>query len=363
MNDRELLLYNTLKSVHSLARAPKAEVARDLCGLQAQFSRNPQISLRLRASDYSDADWDDGLVKIWSHRSTIHMVRREELGLYLSAAGQNGPFQEYCWFGMTGGEQSRWAPFIQEQIALGNDTRDGLKRACMQAGMSEELVHKAFYGWGGLIKEMAWRGMLVCGTGTDKRYALPGEIEWMDRNDARRILVRRYFETFGPATRQDCRAFFGYPARELDPILKEVLPELIETPLGGARYYHARPLEEGEIPPCVLLPGFDQTVMAYRDRDRLVDAAHLRKVVNAAGIVFPVAVLRGRARARWKLDGEKILVTPFERLLKKDEAALKRAARRELNVRQVEFAEDSASPPAHPSATEAVLHADAADEY
>lgn len=363
MNDRELLLYNTLKSVHSLARAPKAEVARDLCGLQAQFSRNPQISLRLRASDYSDADWDDGLVKIWSHRSTIHMVRREELGLYLSAAGQNGPFQEYCWFGMTGGEQSRWAPFIQEQIALGNDTRDGLKRACMQAGMSEELVHKAFYGWGGLIKEMAWRGMLVCGTGTDKRYALPGEIEWMDRNDARRILVRRYFETFGPATRQDCRAFFGYPARELDPILKEVLPELIETPLGGARYYHARPLEEGEIPPCVLLPGFDQTVMAYRDRDRLVDAAHLRKVVNAAGIVFPVAVLRGRARARWKLDGEKILVTPFERLLKKDEAALKRAARRELNVRQVEFAEDSASPPAHPSATEAVLRADAADEY
>ena len=291
------------------------------------------------------------------------MVRREELGLYLSAAGQNGPFQEYCWFGMTVGEQSRWAPFIQEQIALGNDTRDGLKRACMQAGMSEELVHKAFYGWGGLIKEMAWRGMLVCGTGTDKRYALPGEIEWMDRNDARRILVRRYFETFGPATRQDCRAFFGYPARELDPILKEVLPELIETPLGGARYYHARPLEEGEIPPCVLLPGFDQTVMAYRDRDRLVDAAHLRKVVNAAGIVFPVAVLRGRARARWKLDGEKILVTPFERLLKKDEAALKRAARRELNVRQVEFAEDSASPPAHPSATEAVLRADAADEY
>lgn len=363
MNDRELLLYNTLKSVHSLARAPKAEVARDLCGLQAQFSRNPQISLRLRASDYSDADWDDGLVKIWSHRSTIHMVRREELGLYLSAAGQNGPFQEYCWFGMTAGEQSRWAPFIQEQIALGNDTRDGLKRACMQAGMSEELVHKAFYGWGGLIKEMAWRGMLVCGTGTDKRYALPGEIEWMDRNDARRILVRRYFETFGPATRQDCRAFFGYPARELDPILKEVLPELIETPLGGARYYHARPLEEGEIPPCVLLPGFDQTVMAYRDRDRLVDAAHLRKVVNAAGIVFPVAVLRGRARARWKLDGEKILVTPFERLLKKDEAALKRAARRELNVRQVEFAEDSASPPAHPFAPEAVLRADAADAY
>lgn len=363
MNDRELLLYNTLKSVHSLARAPKAEVARDLCGLQAQFSRNPQISLRLRASDYSDADWDDGLVKIWSHRSTIHMVRREELGLYLSAAGQNGPFQEYCWFGMTAGEQSRWAPFIQEQIALGNDTRDGLKQACVQAGMSEELVHKVFYGWGGLIKEMAWRGMLVCGTGTDKRYALPGEIEWMDRNDARRILVRRYFSSFGPATRQDCRAFFGYPARELDPILKEILPELIETPLGGARYYHARPLEEGEIPPCVLLPGFDQTVMAYRDRDRLVDAAHLRKVVNAAGIVFPVAVLRGRARARWKLDGEKILVTPFERLLKKDEAALKRAARRELNVRQVEFAEDSASPPAHPSATEAVLRADAADAY
>ena len=340
MNDRALLLYNALKNVHSLARAPKAEVARDLCGLQAQFSRNPRISLRLRASDYSDADWDGGLVKIWSHRSTIHMVRREELGLFLSAAGQNGPFRD-GWWGMTAGEQARWAPFIQEQIALGNDARDGLKQACMQAGMSAERVQKAFYGWGGLIKEMTWRGMLVCGTGTDKRYALPGEIEWMDRDDARRMLVRRYFETFGPATRQDCRAFFGYPAKELDPLLKEILPELIETPLNGVRYYHARPLEEGEIPPCVLLPGFDQLVMAYRDRDRLADAAHRQKIVNAAGIVFPVAILQGRARARWKLEKDRLLVTPFERLLKKDEAALKRAARRELNVRQVVFLENA----------------------
>ena len=81
--------------------------------------------------------------------------------------------------------------------------------------------------------------------------------------------------------------------------------------------------------------------MAYRDRDRLADAAHRQKIVNAAGNVFPVAILRDRARARWKLEDDRLLVTPFERLLKKDEAALKRAARRELNVRQVVFLENA----------------------
>lgn len=336
MSEREMLLYNSLLSAHSLVRAPKEAVARDLCGLQAQFSRNPQISLRLRACDYSAGTWDEGLVKIWSHRGTIHMIRREELGLYLSAADNGGPFRDGGW-GMSADEQVRWSAFIREQIGLGNNARDGLKDACLRAGMSDGLIQKVFYGWGGLIKEMCWRGMLVCGTGTDKRYHLPGGVRWMDRDDARRILVRRYFETFGPAARRDCAAFFGYPAAELKPILDEILPQMQETVIGGVKYYHAKPLSEGEIPPCVLLPGFDQLVLAYRDRDRLFDRAHARKVINQAGIVFPLAVLRGRARARWKLENERVIVVPFERLLKKDEAAIRRTVKRELGIRQVEI--------------------------
>ena len=332
----ELFLYNTLKNTHSLDRAPGKSVISDLCGLQAQFSRNPQLSLRLRADDYDENTWTDGLVKIWSHRGTIHVIREDELPLYLAAAGNNGPFTDGAW-GMTQTDQQKWAAFVQEQISKGIDTRDGLKDACALAGMDEDFAHKAFYGWGGLIKEMVWRGMLTCSPGTDKRYALPKVTEWPDRDDARRTLVRRYFTTFGPATKRDCAAFFGWPAAELNPILTEILPELHETTVGKQKYYHQRPLVEGEIPPCVLLPGFDQTLLAYKDRERLIDKVHLRKAVNMAGIVFPVILLRGRIRARWKLEGSKIEVTPFEKLLKKDEANIRKAAKKALNVANIEF--------------------------
>ena len=336
MNDREMLLYHSLTNLHCIDRAPRLQVTRDLLGLQAQFSRNPEISLRLRADDYAPETWSEGLVKTWTFRGTIHVVAEDELGLYLSAAAP-GEFKDGAW-GMTAGEQERWSAFLRDQICAGNDTRDGLKRACMDAGMSETLLERAFYGWGGLIKEMANRGLLACGTGTDKRYVIPSQVKWMSRDDARRVLVQRYFETFGPATTTDLRSFFLWPMSELRPVLEEILPRLALTKIDGKKYYHARPLQTADaLPECVLLPGFDQLVMGYRDRSRYLNPAHARKLVNQAGIVFPAVMVRGMLRARWKLEGTRVSVTPFERLLKKDEAAIRRAVRGRLGLRDTQF--------------------------
>ena len=337
MTGRELLLYNSLRNLHLLERAPKAEILRDLMGLQAQFSRNPQISLRLRASDYSEDTWDDGLVKVWSHRGTIHVLPEEELGLHLSAKGQPLPFRENYWR-LSVAEQELWAPFLVQQISEGNDTRDGLKAACTAAGMSEDLLGRVFYGWGGLIQEMAWRGMLVCCTGTDKRYRIPKAVQFVDPTEAKRTLIRRYFTVYGPATVQDCTTFFGEKAAVLRPLLAEILPEMRCTEIGGVKYYHGRELVmDGEIPPCVLIPGFDQLVLGYRDRSRMIDKQHARKLTNVAGIVFPAVLLRGRIRARWKLEKETVVITPFEKLLKKDEAAIRRTAKQRLGLREISY--------------------------
>ncbi|MBQ3222157.1 MAG: AlkZ family DNA glycosylase [Clostridia bacterium] len=339
MNEREILLLNSLQNLHLMQKAPKERVVRDLLGLQAQFSRNPQISLFLRASDYAPETWDEGLVKIWSHRGTIHVIDERELGMYLSAAGHTGPLGENYW-GITQEQAQKWSPFLQNEVLAGNDTREGMKEACRRAGMDEELLGRVFYGWGGLIKEMCWRGLLACRTGTDKRYLVPEKPVFMDRDEARKELIRRYFDVFGPATVQDCAAFFLWKMTEIRPMLEEILPGLHCTKIDGKTYYHARPLqEEGEIPPCVLAPGFDQLIMGYRDRTRYIDKEHNGKLVNVAGIVFPAVILRGRIRAKWKLDGAKIVVTPFERLLKKDEAAMKREVKAKFGktVREIVY--------------------------
>lgn len=325
MTDNEMLLFNALKGLHLLDRADTHTVVSDLLGLQAQFANYPKASLRIRAADYREADPFRGLVKIWSHRGTMHLVPEDELGLHLAAFDNGGSFVDGYW-GISRADAERWAPFIQDEIRRGNNTRDGLKGACAAAGMGEELLHQTFYGWGGLIREMVTRGLIVCGTGTQKEYFIPKPVAWMDRDEARRVFLRRYFEHYGPATVSDCRYFFGnWKKPDMDPLLHELLPELVSTVIGGKRYYSLHePVTDGLLPECVLVPGFDQLVLGYKDRDRMIDRRFLKELTNISGIVSPSILIRGRIRARWKLASSEFVVTSFDKRLKKDEAAIRR---------------------------------------
>ena len=340
LKEGDMLLYNSLRGLHLLDKADTHRVVSDLMGLQAQFANYPKASLLIRASDYRAEDPFYGLVKIWSHRGTMHLVPEDELGLHLAAFDNNGPFVDGYW-GISRADADYWAPFIEDEIGRGNNTRDGLKVACADAGMGEELLHQAFYGWGGLIREMVTRGRIVCGTGTQKEYFIPKGVEWMDRDQARRVFLRRYFEHYGPATVSDCRYFFGnWKKADMDPLLKELLPELVCTVIGGKKYFGVHdPVSDAELPPCVLVPGFDQLILGYKDRDRMIDRRFLKELTNISGIVSPSVLVRGRIRARWKLTGSEIVVTSFDRRLKKDEAAIRRKVREVFSkqVRRVVF--------------------------
>ena len=325
MTDKEMLLYNSLHGLHLLSKADTHTVVSDLMGLQAQFANYPKASLLIRASDYLANDPFCGLVKIWSHRGTMHLVPEDELGLHLAAFDNNGPFVDGYW-GVSRADAERWAPFLEEEIGQGNNTRDGLKATCRRKDMGEELLHQVFYGWGGLIREMVARGRIVCGTGTQKEYYIPNGIEWMDRDQARRVFLRRYFEHYGPATVSDCRYFFGnWKRADMDPLLHELLPELVCTVVEGKRYYSLHePVTDAALPECLPIPGFDQLVLGYKDRERMIDKRFLKELTNVAGIVSPSLLIRGRMRARWKLSGDKLVVTSFDRRLKKDEVAIRR---------------------------------------
>ena len=104
--------------------------------------------------------------------------------------------------------------FIRQQIELGTTQREALKQVCRQAGLGQPLVEKVFYGWGGLIKEMCDRGWIAYQSGTEKSFVLP-QVEWMETEQARHILLERYFQTYGPATWADCAWFTGWKMAEI----------------------------------------------------------------------------------------------------------------------------------------------------
>ena len=339
---RSELLAVTLGRQHLLRRdASCAEVASDLLGLQAQFSTGPREALRARAADFSPEHWGRGLVKIWSHRGTIHVVPARELGLHLSARDNRGPLTD-LWggWGIPAAEAARWADAIRAEVSSGPRGREDLKEACRAAGMSEWLLERVFNGWGGLLKEMCDRGELVYEAGTDRRFCAPPEpVAWMPRDEARAELVGRYFESYGPATLQDCACFLGYRASEVAELVRRAALPLRELSCGGVELAYLGELpspSEARVPGCVLLAPFDQLVLGYRDRSRLIDQDDLRRVTNRAGIVFATVLYRGRARARWRREGRRVTVTEFRPLSDTARATIAARARRFFSPERVE---------------------------
>ncbi|WP_131737741.1 winged helix DNA-binding domain-containing protein [Actinomadura roseirufa] len=131
-------------------------------------------------------------------------------------------------------------------------------------------------------------------------------------------MVRRYLAAFGPAATADLRAWCGLagmPAAvdatrpELVAFRDERGRELLDLP--GA----PRP-DPGTPAPVRFLPAFDNALLGYQDRGRIVDDAHRGLSVAGARVVL----VDGRVAATWTVEDEAVTVTPLRRLSRADVA-------------------------------------------
>jgi hypothetical protein len=69
------------------------------------------------------------------------------------------------------------------------------------------------------------------------------------------------------------------------------------------------------------VPGFENYLLGYRNRDLILVSEHVRKVYTGGGMLHPVLLVDGRGAGTWKLErGRKatdVIVEPFHEL--KDE--------------------------------------------
>ncbi|MET7404139.1 winged helix DNA-binding domain-containing protein [Streptomyces parvulus] len=131
-------------------------------------------------------------------------------------------------------------------------------------------------------------------------------------------LVRRYLAAFGPAASADLRAWCGLaglPAAvtavrgELVAFRDERGRELLDLPDAP------RP-DPGTPAPVRFLPAFDNAVLGYQDRARIIDDAHRGLSVTGARFVL----VDGRVAATWTVEDGTVAVTPLRRLSRTDRA-------------------------------------------
>ncbi|MEV5741928.1 winged helix DNA-binding domain-containing protein [Microbispora rosea] len=319
---------------------PVLGVVAHLCGMQAQEPQEPFAGLWSRVRAFRPAALDGLLtgrdvVRTHLMRRTVHLVtagdalawrarhdamlrrrvlttyRRELAGLdpdEVAAAGREV---------MADGRPRTMAELV--------DALTGHRPAPQRRALGELLV-AALIPMAQLPPRGLWRARagvrnlpLATWLGRDIAPLSP------DGSDqAGRALVRRYLAAFGPAASADLRAWCGLAG--LPAAVEAVREELIAfrdergrqlLDLPGA----PRP-DPGTPAPVRFLPAFDNAILGYHDRSRIVDDAHRGLSVAGARVVL----VDGRVAATWNLtagtDTVTVTVTPLRRLSRSDRAAV-----------------------------------------
>jgi hypothetical protein len=323
-------------------------VARDLCGIQAQFMVNVFHALKIRCNEnltaenmgYSDAT-KCGLVKNWTIRGTVHVFDVNDLPLF-KHKGNDSDYLKHNWQGnccITAERQRFFAEYIVKKIGEGVCEREELKKECYNAGMTETEGETVFEQWGGTIRGLAERGFICYKVQEKKAFTLCPPFIPMKNEEAELEIARRYFTNYGPATIKDAAYFLGTTQTKVKTWLDK-LP-VISADSDVIKYFYIENGKEysADIPDCILLAGFDQLMLGYEKHHSIfLPSEYIRGIFNLSGIVFPAVLLHRRVVGKWKKKGPKLLFTLFETIDERNKQIIINTAEKLWNnIKKIEW--------------------------
>jgi hypothetical protein len=309
-----------------LERRPLSTVAviERLVGMQAQWPSAPYVGIWTRATSFRRETLERELaraavVKANVMRQTLHLVTRRDYALLRAALSEtNYPEQ--------GPRAKLLAPSVRALADGGPVT------------MAEGLAHiEREHGLTGIEARRAWRSARIRAhvvhhhetalwhARPEGRFVAIDEPEEHDPTEARAEIFRRYLAAFGPASRRDVKAW----AMMRVPEIQRGLDRL--EPLRRFRDEHGRelldvpdaPLPDPDTPaPVRFLPKWDNVLLAFADRTRVLPEEHRRTVIRANGDVAQTFLVDGVVAGTWRVDDGRVVAEPFE--------PLPRAATREV---------------------------------
>jgi hypothetical protein len=304
--------------------SPTAVIER-LVGMQAQWPPAPYVGIWTRATSFRREALERELVraavvKATVMRQTLHLVTRRDYALLRAALSEtNFPDQTSI--------AKRLAPSVRALAAAGPLT------------MEEAVAHLAQkHGLTGIDARRAWRGARVRAHvlhhhetalwhgRPEGRFVAIDEPEAHEPIEARAEILGRYLAAFGPASRRDIGAWSMMHVPELQRALDRLEPlrrfrdergrELLDVPRA--------PLPDAATPaPARFLPKWDNVLLAWADRTRVLPEQYRKTVIRMNGDVAQTFLVDGFVAGIWRVENRRIALEPF--------ATLSRSARRELD--------------------------------
>lgn len=288
-----------------------ADVAKAVCGLQAQDMRHGRLAFRarsatLRASDVERARTEErSLLHTWAMRNTLHLIATDDVPWLMPLFEprlEAFARARLAQLGLERPDQDRAIGVIAKALEQdGPLSRTELHQRLEARGVPMTPSHR-----GQLIGLSVATGVACQGPALGARTLLVRTPDWLpkrpkhDRDAALAELARRYIGAFGPAGERDFAKWSGLPLRDLRAGLATIGAELSEVRIGTAPAWalggrDRRP--RGRV--VRLLPAWDTYLMGYPDRSFMATPSHWRRISDGGGGIAPTIVLDGRAVGLW----------------------------------------------------------------
>ncbi|MEU6073598.1 winged helix DNA-binding domain-containing protein [Micromonospora sp. NPDC047074] len=300
-----------------------ADVVEWFGAMQAQDLASGMWSLGVRLPTFDHAAVHTALerreaLRTWPMRGTVHLVPTRDARWMLELTGVRvlaGMATRRTQLGLSDAETDRAVDVLGAALAGGGR----LTRAqCLTALAAAGIDTGAQRGYH-LLCYASIRGVtcLAPNVGTEQTFALLDE--WApaprrpERDEALAILAHRYVRSHGPVTARefagwtgltltDARRGFAAAGDALAPVRVDGEEALADAALLDAP---REPLDD-----LLVLPGFDEYLLGFKDRSLMLDPAHKDAIVPGGNGVFQATVVRdGRVMGTWKRTVGKTRVT------------------------------------------------------
>jgi hypothetical protein len=279
--------------------ADAAALVRWMGAVQAQDYRGSLWAIGLRLAGATEADVEKAIaaraiVRTWPMRGTLHFVPADDVRWMLHwltprvVARSAGRYRE---LGLDSASFSRSARVVNRALEGRALTRPELFAELRRGGVSTEGQRGIH-----IVGHLAQQGLICHGSRRERQPTFVLLDDWVparkepSRERALAMLAKRYFASHAPATVHDFAWWSGL-------LMKDALEAARAA--GSARAMDRRVARRPR-PAALLLPPWDEYIVAYKDRDAVV--GHLGKrgqdrlrVVGSSPIVID-----GLVRGSWK---------------------------------------------------------------
>jgi Winged helix DNA-binding domain len=303
--------------------SPRAVIER-LVGMQAQWPPAPYVGIWTRTESFRREALERELgrgavVKATVMRQTLHLVTRRDYALLRAALSEtNYPEQTSI--------AKRLAPSVRELAASGPvTTEEALEHLEREHALTGIDARRAWHGARVRAHVLHHHETALWHGRPQGRFVAIDEPETHVPVEARAEILRRYLAAFGPASRRDIIAWAMMHVPEIQRAL-----DLLE-PLRRFRDEHGRelldvpraPLPDPDTPaPIRFLPKWDNVLLAFADRTRVLPEEYRKSVIRMNGDVAQTFLVDGLVAGMWRVETGRIALEPF--------APLPRSVQREV---------------------------------